>query len=230
MLIPPSVKGRRGVSVFRFIWSEKQGQSETATGYNRSIYSCWRVPWPVGPVTLGQKLTLVKFRRVLWPTFDSLGVLFFSSSSDTSDCSVLFSAVHCVFPLALLAISLSPLLHFPDSCSLLLALLSQRASRFFSHHFLILFFCLFFPFFASFVGHVSRRCSSHKTHPGREAFSRVESLRLLVFSFFLVFFSSSTSIPRDSYKLVAARILGIVPLRCCGFMHLKLLARRGGGQ
>jgi hypothetical protein len=53
---------------------------------------------------------------------------------------------------------------------------------------------------------------------------------LLVFSFFLVFFSSSTSIPRDSYKLVAARILGIVPLRCCGFMHLKLLARRGGGQ
>jgi hypothetical protein len=32
MLIPPPVKGRRGVSVFRFFWSAKRGRYETATG------------------------------------------------------------------------------------------------------------------------------------------------------------------------------------------------------
>lgn len=106
----------------------------------------------------------------------------------------------------------------------------QRASRFFSHHFLILFFCLFFSFLRVFCWSRFKKLFFPQDPPGRDALSRVESLRVLVFSFFLLFFSSSTAIPRDSYKLIAARILGIVPLRCCGFIHLKLLARRGGGQ
>jgi apolipoprotein N-acyltransferase len=83
-------------------------------------------------------------------TFDSLGVLFFSSSSDTSDCCLLFSAVHCVFPLALLAISLSPLSHFPDLCSLLLALLSPTCQSTLLPPFLYFIFLLIFSFLRVF--------------------------------------------------------------------------------
>lgn len=62
---------------------------------------------------------------------------------------MLFSAVHCVFPLALLAISLSPLSHFSDSCSLLLALLSPKCQSillppFFDFFFFVYFFVYFF--------------------------------------------------------------------------------------